>query len=70
MSFQNLVRLSQIKNFSLPDYAHVNKVSEKWEKNYNYLNGAFSLASKYDFDDRFSFARDSRYFWDWNLYST
>jgi hypothetical protein len=28
MSFQNLVRLSQIKNFSLPDYAHVNNVSK------------------------------------------
>jgi hypothetical protein len=25
MSFQNLVRLSQIKKISLPDYAHVNK---------------------------------------------
>jgi hypothetical protein len=25
-SFQNLVRLSQIKNVSLPDYARVNKV--------------------------------------------
>jgi hypothetical protein len=29
MSFQNLVRLSQIKKKSLPDYAHVNKVSKK-----------------------------------------
>jgi hypothetical protein len=28
MSFQNLVRLSQIKNFPLPDYAHVDKVSK------------------------------------------
>jgi hypothetical protein len=28
MSFQNLVRLSQIKKNSLPDYAHVNKVSK------------------------------------------
>jgi hypothetical protein len=28
MSFQNLVRLSQIKNFSLPDYAHVNSVKK------------------------------------------
>jgi hypothetical protein len=27
MSFQNLVRLSHIKIFSLPDFAHVNKVS-------------------------------------------
>jgi hypothetical protein len=26
MSFQNLVRLSQIKKKSLPDYAHANKV--------------------------------------------
>jgi hypothetical protein len=32
MSFQNLVRLSQIKKNSLPDYAHVNKVSKKLEK--------------------------------------
>jgi hypothetical protein len=37
MSFQNLVRLSQIKTFSLPDYAHVNNVSKKNEKeNDNY----------------------------------
>jgi hypothetical protein len=35
MSFQNLVRLSHIKHFSLPDYAHVNKVSKKLEKNDN-----------------------------------
>jgi hypothetical protein len=32
MSFQNLVRLSQIKKKSLPDYAHVNKVSKKLQK--------------------------------------
>jgi hypothetical protein len=32
MSFQNLVRLSQIKKKSLPDYAHVNKVSKNEEK--------------------------------------
>jgi hypothetical protein len=31
MSFQNLVTLSQIKKKSLPDYAHVNKVSKKNE---------------------------------------
>jgi hypothetical protein len=31
MSFQNLVRLSQVKKKSLPDYAHVNKVSKKFE---------------------------------------
>jgi hypothetical protein len=35
MSFQNLVRLSQIKKMSLPDYAHVNKVSKKLEQNDN-----------------------------------
>jgi hypothetical protein len=29
MSFQNLVRLSQIKKCSLPDYAHVTKVPKK-----------------------------------------
>jgi hypothetical protein len=29
MSLQSLVRLSQIKEKSLPDYAHVNKVSRK-----------------------------------------
>jgi hypothetical protein len=28
MSFQNWVRLSQIKKISLPDYAHVNKMSK------------------------------------------
>jgi hypothetical protein len=28
MSFPNLVRLSQMKTFSLPDYAHINKVSK------------------------------------------
>jgi hypothetical protein len=32
MLFQNLVRLSQIKKNSLPDYAHVNKVSKKIRK--------------------------------------
>jgi hypothetical protein len=32
MSFQNLVRLSQIKKIFLPDYAHVNKVSKKEKK--------------------------------------
>jgi hypothetical protein len=32
MSFQNLVRLSQIKKNSLPDYAHVNKVSKNEKK--------------------------------------
>jgi hypothetical protein len=31
-SFQNLVRLSQIKNVSLPDYSHVNKVSKNAKK--------------------------------------
>jgi hypothetical protein len=35
MSFLNLIRLSQIKNVSLPYYTHVNKVSKKLEKNYN-----------------------------------
>jgi hypothetical protein len=29
MSFQNLVRLSQILKISQPNYAHVNKVSKK-----------------------------------------
>jgi hypothetical protein len=28
MSFQNLVRLSQILKISLPNYTHVNKVSK------------------------------------------
>jgi hypothetical protein len=31
MSFQNFVRLSQINKKSLPYYAHVNKVSKKFE---------------------------------------
>jgi hypothetical protein len=35
MSFQNLVRLSQIEKISLSDYAHVNKVSKNLEKNDN-----------------------------------
>jgi hypothetical protein len=35
MSFQNLVRLSHIKKFPLPDYTHVNKVSKKSENNDN-----------------------------------
>jgi hypothetical protein len=30
MSLQNLVRLSQIRKISLPDYAHVNKMSKKF----------------------------------------
>jgi hypothetical protein len=62
ISFQNLVRLSQILKFSLPDYAHVNKVS-KYEKKMTinvtqhgdrlrylrlFYNGAFSIASKND----------------------
>jgi hypothetical protein len=34
MSFQNLVRLSQIKK-KIPDYAHVNKVSKNYKKNEN-----------------------------------
>jgi hypothetical protein len=73
MSLQNLIRLSQIENFSLPDYVHVNKVSKKWEKmTINviqhddrlwylrpFYNGAFSVVSKHDFDDQFFFARDS-----------
>jgi hypothetical protein len=29
MSFQNFVRLSEIQKISLPDYAHVNKMSKK-----------------------------------------
>jgi hypothetical protein len=33
MSFQNVVSLSQIKKNSLPDYAHVNKVSKKIGEN-------------------------------------
>jgi hypothetical protein len=32
MSFQSLVRLSQIKKLYLPDYAHVNKVCQENEK--------------------------------------
>jgi hypothetical protein len=66
ISFQNLVRLSQILKFSLPDYAHVNKVS-KYEKKMTinvtqhddrlrylrlFYNGAFSIASKNDLDDQ------------------
>jgi hypothetical protein len=66
MLFQNLVRLSQIWKISLPDYAHVNKVSKKLEKmTINviqhddrlwylrlFYNGTFSIASKNDLDDQ------------------
>jgi hypothetical protein len=52
MSFQNLVRLSQMKKKSLPDYAHVNKVSE------NVINQcqlmSYNMMIGYDFYDRFT----------------
>jgi hypothetical protein len=48
MSIQNLVRLSQIKKFSLPDYARVNKLSKNEQKmTYNMMIG-------YDIYDRFT----------------
>jgi hypothetical protein len=51
MSFQNLVRLSQMKKKSLSDYAHVNKVSKKRKKprfmSYNIMIGC-------DLYDRFT----------------
>jgi hypothetical protein len=59
MSFQNVVRLSQIKKMSLPDCAHVNKVTiNVIQHDYRLLylgpfcNGAFSILSKHDFDDQ------------------
>jgi hypothetical protein len=73
MSIQNLVRLSQIKNFSLPDYARVNKLSKNEQKMainvikhddrlwylWLFYNGAFSSASKNDIDDQnLGIARD------------
>jgi hypothetical protein len=49
MSIPNVVRLSQIKKFSLPDYAHVNKVSKN-EKNMriNVIQHDDSVARKRD----------------------
>jgi hypothetical protein len=48
MSCQNLVRLSQIKKYSLADYAHVNKLPKKRQLIlYNMMIG-------YDIYDRFT----------------
>jgi hypothetical protein len=73
MSFLNLVRLSQIKKIPCLIMTMSTKC-QKYEKKVTtnviqhddrlwYLrplyNGAFSIASKYDFDDQFFFARDS-----------
>jgi hypothetical protein len=52
MSFQNLVRLSQIKIFSLPDYAHVNKVSKKMRKKSQLMS--YNMMIGYDIYDRFT----------------
>jgi hypothetical protein len=46
MSFQNLVRLSQIKHFSLPDYVHVKKLI-----NYCQLM-SYNMMIGYDIYDR------------------
>jgi hypothetical protein len=63
MSFQNLVRLLQMKKISLPNYAHVNKVSKKIRKKgqslssnmmigYDIYNEAFPIVSKNDIGDQ------------------
>jgi hypothetical protein len=52
MSFQNLVRLSQINKNSLPDYAHVNKVSKKWEKKWQLMS--YNMMIGYDIYDCFT----------------
>jgi hypothetical protein len=55
MSFQNLVRLSQIKKKSLPDYAHVNKVSKKFELLLKKLQlMSYNMMIGYDIYDRFT----------------
>jgi hypothetical protein len=62
MSFQNVVRLSQIKKFSLPDYAHVNKVSKN-EKNMriNVIQHDDSVARKRDARHRRLFKKKEGY---------
>jgi hypothetical protein len=52
MSIPNVVRLSQIKKFSLPDYAHVNKVSKN-EKNKRELM-SHNMMIGYEVYDRFT----------------
>jgi hypothetical protein len=69
MSFQNLVRLSQIKKFSLCLITPMSTKCQKNEKKIDtinviqhddrlwylrlFYNGAFSVVSKHDFDDQF-----------------
>jgi hypothetical protein len=48
MSFQNSVRLSQIKKMSLPDYAHVNKVSKKLSNQCRLMS--YNMMIGYDHD--------------------
>jgi hypothetical protein len=52
MSFQNLVRLSQIKKMSLSDYAHVNKVSKKMRKKLQLMS--YNMMIGYDIYDCFT----------------
>jgi hypothetical protein len=59
MSFQNLVRLSQIKNFSLSDYDHVNCQKKKQKMINNVIHDFTTvlqwnifIASENDIDDQ------------------
>jgi hypothetical protein len=52
MSIQNLVRLSQIKKLSLPDYVHINKVSKKLINQCQL--SSHSMMIGYDIYDRFT----------------
>jgi hypothetical protein len=52
MSFQNLVRFSQIKKKSLTDYAHVNKVSKKMRKKRQLM--PYNMMIGYDIYDHFT----------------
>jgi hypothetical protein len=53
MSFQNLVvRLSQMKKISLPDSAHINKVSKKLINQCQLMS--YNMMIGYDIYDRFA----------------
>jgi hypothetical protein len=53
----------KFKKKSVPNYAHVKKMSKKLITSCQLTtanhNGAFSIVSNHDFDDQFFFARDS-----------
>jgi hypothetical protein len=52
MPFQNLVKLSHMKTFSQPDYAHIHKASKKLEKkrqlmSYNMMMGCYDIYHRF-----------------------